>query len=93
MKKRKISELDNETIAKVLKIALEEKKPLEILKEKFGLPEQEVMDLMKIKLSDDKFDIWKKNANVSKPKTKPLKFDPLQDDDLDSKYYFKNKFD
>ncbi len=93
MKKTKISELDHDTIIKVLKIALEEKKPLEVLKEKFGLPEQEVMDLMKIKLSDDKFDIWKKNANAGKPKPKPLKFDPLQDDDLDSKYYFKNKFD
>ncbi|NHN26235.1 DUF2805 domain-containing protein [Flavobacterium jejuense] len=93
MKKRKISELDNETITKVVVMAQEEKKPFEVLKEKFGLPEHEIIDVMKSKLSDDNFEIWKKKAMASKPKPKPLKFDPLQDDDLDSKYYFKNKFD
>ena len=93
MKKRKISELDNETITKVVAMAQEEKKPFEVLKEKFGLPEQEIMDLMKSKLSEEYFEIWKKKAVANKPKPKPLKFDPLADDDLDSKYYFKNKFD
>lgn len=93
MKKRKISELDTETLNKVLKMALEEKKPLDVLKEKYGLPEHEIIDFMKARLSEEKFDIWKKNATASKQKPKPLKFDPLQDDDLDSKYYFKNKFD
>lgn len=93
MKKRKISELDNETITKIVTMAQEEKKPFEVLKEKFGLPEQEIVDLMESKLSEENFEIWKKKANANKPKPKPLKFDPLADDDLDSKYYFKNKFD
>ena len=48
---------------------------------------------MRKKLSKNNFEIWKKKAVSSKPKPKPLKFDPLEDDDLDSKYYFKNKFD
>ncbi|WP_130734371.1 DUF2805 domain-containing protein [Flavobacterium sp. J27] len=93
MKKRKISELDNETLERVVTMAQEEKKPFEALKEEFGISENEVTELMKKKLSKDNFEIWKKKAVSSKPKPKPLKFDPLEDDDLDSKYYFKNKFD
>ncbi|HJR99688.1 MAG TPA: DUF2805 domain-containing protein [Flavobacterium sp.] len=93
MKKRKISELDNQTIERIVSMAQEEKKPFEVLKEEFGISENEVTELMGNKLSKDNFEIWKKKAVSSKPKPKPLKFDPLQDDDLDSKYYFKNKFD
>lgn len=93
MKKNKISDLDNETLNKVFAIAQEEKKPFEILKEKFGLSESDVTDFMIKKLSKDNFELWKKKVIANKPKPKPLKFNPLEDDDLDSKYYFKNKFD
>ena len=40
----------------------------------------------------EKFEMWKKKAQASKPKPKPLKIDDF-DDDLDGKYYFKNKLD
>ncbi|CAM3984618.1 MULTISPECIES: DUF2805 domain-containing protein [Flavobacterium] len=93
MKKNKVSELDSKTIERIVSMAQEEKKPFEVLKEEFGIIEKDVTELMKKKLSKDNFEIWKKKAVASKPKPKPLKFDPLQDDDLDSKYYFKNKFD
>jgi uncharacterized protein (TIGR03643 family) len=93
MKKNKISDLDNETLNKVFAMAQEKKKPFEALKEKFGLSENDITDFMTKKLSKDNFELWKKKAIASKPKPKPLKFNPLEDDDLDSKYYFKNKFD
>lgn len=93
MKKNRISELDEKTLTKVFTIAQEEKKPFEVLKEKFGLAENDITDFMEKKLSNDNFDLWKKKATASKPKPKPQKFNPLEDDDLDSKYYFKNKFD
>jgi hypothetical protein len=48
---------------------------------------------MRTRLSKVNFELWKKKAAASKPKPKPLKFNPIEDDDLDSKYYFKNKFD
>ena len=50
---------------------------------------------MRKKLSKDNFELWKKKAAAGKPKPKTFKPNGLEDDidDLDSKYYFKNKFD
>ncbi len=93
MKKRAKVELDNESIQKVVILAQEGKKPFEVIKEKFGISESELTELMRKHLNKDNFELWKKKALASKPKPKPLKFNPIEDDDLDSKYYFKNKFD
>jgi uncharacterized protein (TIGR03643 family) len=93
MKKKVKVELNSETIERVVTMAQEEKKPFEVIKEEFGLSENELTELMRTKLSKDNFELWKKKAVASKPKPKPLKFNPIEDDDLDSKYYFKNKFD
>ena len=86
MKKRKISDFDNETIERIVSMAQEEKKPFEVLKEEFGISENDVTELMRKKLSKDNFELWKKKAAGSKPKPKPIKFNPIEDDDLDSKY-------
>ena len=93
MKKKKISEFDNETLNRVVALAQEEKKPFEVIREEFGLVENDVTELMRKRLSKDNFELWKKKAIASKPKPKPVKFNPIEDDELDSKYYFKNKFD
>lgn len=93
MQKRKISEMDNETLERVVTMAQEEKKPFEVLKEEFGISENDVTELMRKKLSKDNFELWKKKVTASKPKPKPLKFNEIEDNDLDSKYYFKNKMD
>jgi uncharacterized protein (TIGR03643 family) len=93
MKKKKISELDNETLDRVVVMAQEEKKPFEVLKVEFGVSENEVTELMRKRLSKDNFELWKKKVAANKPKPKPLKYNELEDDDLDSKYYFKNKLD
>ncbi len=92
MKKRKISEFDNETIERIVNMAQEERKPFETIKEEFGVSENEVTELMRKKLSKESFEIWKKKAAANKPKPKPQRFNDIEDDDLDSKYYFKNKF-
>jgi uncharacterized protein (TIGR03643 family) len=93
MKKRKISELDNETLDRIVNMAQEEKKPYEVIKEEFGIVENDVNDFMRKKLNKENFELWKKKAIASKPKPKPLKFNTIEDDDLDAKYYIKNKFD
>ncbi len=51
MKKKKISEFDNETLDRVVAMAQEEKKPFEVLKEEFGVSENEVTDCPKIILN------------------------------------------
>ena len=95
MRKKKISEFDNETLDRVVAMAQEEKKPFEVLKEEFGVTENEVTELMRKRLSKDNFELWKKKAAAGKPKPKTFKPNTLEDDidDLDSKYYFKNKLD
>jgi uncharacterized protein (TIGR03643 family) len=91
MKKSKLATLDNEQVERVVSMAQEERKPFEVIKEEFGLTENEVTEVMRKRLSKENFELWKKKATGSKPKPKPIVDD--FDDDLDSKYYIKNKFD
>jgi uncharacterized protein (TIGR03643 family) len=92
MKKGKNIELTWEENEKLVTLALEERNPFEIIKKELGLAEKEVIEIMKKKLTADKFELWKKKAMAAKPKPKPPKIDDF-DDDLDGKYYIKNKFD
>ncbi|MES2543722.1 MAG: DUF2805 domain-containing protein [Bacteroidota bacterium] len=92
MKKSSKIELSWNETEKLISLALEERNPFEIIKKEFGLAEKEVLEIMKKKLTADKFEVWKKKANAAKPKPKQVKIDEF-DEDLDGKYYIKNKFD
>ena len=72
MKKSKLADFDNEQIERVVSMAQEERKPFEVIKEEFGLNENEVTELMRKRLSKDNFELWKKKATGSKPKPKPI---------------------
>lgn len=90
MKKSKKVELTYEETERLITMAQEEKKPFEVIKAEFGISENEVTEIMKKRLTKDNFELWKKKVTASKPKPKPV----IDDfDDLDSKYYIKNKFD
>jgi len=91
MKKSKRVELDYGQLERVVSMAQEEKKPFEVIKEEFGISENEVTEIMKKRLNKEKFELWKKKAIASKPKPKPVIND--FDEDLEGKYYIKNKFD
>jgi uncharacterized protein (TIGR03643 family) len=90
MRKSKIADLEPESLERLISMAQEERKPFEAIKEEFGISENEVTELIRKKLSKEKFELWKKKVTASKPKPKPVN-DEL--DDLDDKYYMKNKFD
>lgn len=92
MKKSSHKELDRAQTEKLVAFALEEKNPFEIIKKEFGLAEKEVLEIMKKKMTAEKFEMWKKKATANKPKPKPIKIDDF-DEDLDGKYYIKNKLD
>ena len=92
MKKSKSIELSWDETQKVITLANEERNPFEIIKKELGIEEKQVLEIMKKKLPADKFEIWKKKANAAKPKPKQIKIDEF-DDDLDGKYYIKNKLD
>ena len=91
MRKSKKIELSYEETERVISMAQEEKKPFEVIKEEFGITESEVTEIMRKKLSNDNFELWKKKVAASKPKPKPMVDDDF--DDLDGKYYMKNKLD
>jgi uncharacterized protein (TIGR03643 family) len=92
MKKGKRVELTPDDLARLITMAQEEKKPFEAIKAEFQVPEVEVTEIMRKKLSKDNFELWKKKVAGSKPKPKPAVIDDF-DEDLDGKYYLKNKFD
>ncbi|HLA55009.1 MAG TPA: TIGR03643 family protein [Flavobacterium sp.] len=92
MKKSNRLELDNEQIERLVSMALEERKPFEVIKEEFGVPEKEVIEIMRKRLTKDRFELWRQKASASKPKPKPMAIDDF-DDELDGKYYMKNKID
>ena len=92
MKKSKRIELSWEQNERLVTLALEERNPFEIIKKEFGFAEKEILEIMKKRLTADKFELWKKKAMASKPKPKPFKVDDF-DEDLDGKYYIKNKID
>lgn len=91
MKKSKKVVLDAEQLERLITMAQEEKKPFEVIKEEFGVPENDVTEIMRKRLSKENFELWRKKAVASKPKPK-LVFDDF-DEDLEGKYYIKNKFD
>ncbi|HEX8269429.1 MAG TPA: DUF2805 domain-containing protein [Flavobacterium sp.] len=92
MKKSKRIDLSWEQSERLVTLALEERNPFEIIKKDFGLAEKEVLEFMKKRLTNEKFELWKKKALASKPKPKPPKIDEF-DEELDGKYYIKNKID
>ncbi len=92
MKKSSRPELTPDQLERLVAMALEERKPFEVIRAEFGLPEKDVTEIMRKRLSKDRFELWKQKACASKPKPKPLAIDDF-DEELDGKYYLRNKFD
>lgn len=90
MKKSKKIELNDSQIERIVIMAQEEKKPFDVIKLEFGISENEVTEIMRKKLSKVNFELWKKKITASKPKPKPIVDDIY--DELDDKYYIRNKF-
>ena len=72
MKKAKISDFDAKTLAIITEVASTDKKPFDVLKRDYGLQETEITSLMKMKLSAENFEAWKKKTASNKPKPKPI---------------------
>ena len=92
MKRSNRLELDYEQIERLVGMALEERKPFEVIKAEFGVAEKDVIEIMRKRLTKDRFELWRQKASASKPKPKPILIDEF-DDELDGKYYMKNKID
>jgi len=93
MKKSIRTELDYEQIERLVSMALEERKPFEVIKEEFGVPEKDVIEIMRKRLTKERFELWRQKASASKPKPKPPMILDDFEDELNGKYYIKNKID
>ncbi|MFN8275581.1 MAG: DUF2805 domain-containing protein [Flavobacteriaceae bacterium] len=89
--KKSRRELTREENERLISLALEERNPFEVIKKELGIDEKEVLEIMKKRMPTDQYEAWKKKANAAKPKPKPVRIDDF-DDELDGKYYIKNKF-
>ncbi len=89
--KKSRRELTREENERLISLALEERNPFEVIKKELGIDEKEVLEIMKKRMPADQYEVWKKKANAVKPKPKPIRIDDF-DDELDGKYYIKNKF-
>lgn len=92
MKKSNRPLLDYEQTERLVSMALEERKPFEVIKAEFGVPEKEVIEIMRKRLPKDRFELWRQKASASKPKPKPIIIDDFEEE-LNGKYYIKNKID
>ncbi|HEX9979448.1 MAG TPA: TIGR03643 family protein [Flavobacterium sp.] len=92
MRKSNRVELDYEQLERLVSMAQEERKPFEVIKVEFGVPEKDVIEIMRKRLPKDKFELWRQKASASKPKPKPVIIDDFEEE-LNGKYYIKNKMD
>jgi len=74
MRKSKIADLDRETLERLISMAQEERKPFEVIKEEFGISENEVTELLSKRPSKEPFELWKNNFTATKTKPKQIKY-------------------
>jgi uncharacterized protein (TIGR03643 family) len=59
----KKSELKLEQIDRIIEMAWEDRTPFEAIEYQFGLPEKEVIQLMRKELKRSSFNLWRKRVN------------------------------
>ncbi len=66
-----LDELDSATIDRVIEMAWEDRTTFEVIERQFGLPEKDVIALMRKQMKRSSFEMWRKR--VSDRKTKHAK--------------------
>ncbi len=68
----KISVLTLEDIDRIIQMAWEDRTPFEAIELQFGLPEKEVISLMRAQLKASSFKMWRKRTNARTTKHNSL---------------------
>lgn len=66
----KLPELDSTTIDRIIEMAWEDRTPFEAIEIQFGLPEKDVIKLMRREMKESSFRMWRER--VTQRKTKHL---------------------
>jgi uncharacterized protein (TIGR03643 family) len=64
----KISDLDSQTRDRVIEMAWEDRTPFEAIEAQFGLPEKQVIVLMRRFMSASSFRMWRQRVTARKTK-------------------------
>ncbi len=72
--KKKLKQLDNEAVSRIVEMAWEDRTPFEAIESNFGLTEPEVIQLMRSTIKRKSFEVWR--ARVTGRKTKHLRLRP-----------------
>ncbi|MDJ0676800.1 MAG: TIGR03643 family protein [Calothrix sp. MO_167.B42] len=64
----KISNLDNQTIDRIVEMAWEDRTPFEAIEAQFGLQEKHVITLMRGSVSVSSFKMWRKRVTTRNTK-------------------------
>ncbi len=63
-----MSELTEEEKSRIIEMAWEDRTPFDAIKSQFGLPEQEVKELMRSELKTGSYKAWRKRVSARKTK-------------------------
>lgn len=87
MKKNNRQPLDELQLERVVEMALEERNPFDAIKIEFNLSENQVVEILKKRISKERFETWRKLNSGKKPKLPKPSFDDDLDDEIGGKYY------
>ena len=89
MKKDDSLKFDNQTLEKILSVVKSHKKPYLILKKNYQLSQEQVNSFVKEHFGQEFYEKWRVKLKT-KSRIKPNNI--IEDDELNTKYYFNKKF-
>jgi uncharacterized protein (TIGR03643 family) len=77
-KEKKISELDQRDVDRIVEMAWEDRTPFDAIEVQFGIPEKEVIKLMRREMKPSSFRMWRKRVSGRKTKHGKLRQDGIK---------------
>jgi uncharacterized protein (TIGR03643 family) len=74
---KKTTELKAEEIDRVIEMAWEDRTPFDAIEAQFGIPEKEVISLMRREMKESSFKMWRKRVQGRSTKHKALSTEEL----------------
>lgn len=77
MLKTHLNKLSEADISRIIEMAWEDRTPFEAIEHSFGMPEAQVIDLMRYSLKRRSFDLWRKRVTGRSTKHRALRSDAI----------------
>lgn len=73
-----INSLEPHSVSRIIEMAWEDRTPFEAIEAQFGLPEKEVISLLRSELKPSSFRMWRKRVSGRKTKHHELRSDQVK---------------